>query len=876
MSLLVDDTLTWRRIAEHLDRGLELQGEDRESWLRELAEKEPLIAIKLRDLFVRHASLTSDGFLESPALHVLDYTEPMDGKRVGAYTVERLLGRGGMGEVWLASRSDGRFEGRCALKFLNTPIARPRLAERFHDEGRLLARLIHPNIARLLDAGVGENERPYLVLDYVDGEPIDRYCESHSLSIESRVKLFLDVVSAVAHAHANLVIHRDIKPTNVLVTREGVAKLLDFGVARLVRTDSAEDGTSLTRDMAMTPEYAAPEQFLGSVPSTATDVYQLGRLLYVLLVGRHPLPTKGTPAERLKASLSARMPLASELTKGATRRALRGDLDAILAKATRKDPEERYTTAAAMRDDLARYLNREPVSARRGGALYLALRFVQRHWAPVLATSLVVVGLCIAVVIIAAERDRAAALARNNSAVTYFLGALMTEAAAVDKPMTLNDIVTRGEQLALANKGDDPEGLAAILLVIAGYRDAVDDHVKALSLVDRGLQVLGESRDEDLRIRLVCQRALISAQMEPPEASIRAIASELDHAGSGTMSRAECLFARGLIANIQHDGPNAVRYLTESIAELRASKLGTRSLEATQLSVIASAYREAGQIAAAIENFQQALKMYTDLGMELSEQALTTRNNLAVTYLTAGMPRSAFEIQDEAFRLMPKSGQTLANQARVFNRARSLDDLGRYAEAMAAYEGGVAGAIEAHNRSLHISLLLAMANASRQMGNTAAAQGYLAQLADRLGPSEPADSFFSIRAALSRGLLDLALNKVDEAEAEFARASIKERTKPTTIEIRLGQAEAALLKGNATAATEHAREALSIATPLQGGVPWSNLTGRSWLMLGRALQSAGDNAQAHKAFESAVKHLSNTVDPDHPALLRARALASGQ
>src|SRR5262249_45830512 len=154
----------------------------------------------------------------SPALLVLEQSEPrpMVGKRVGAYTVERLLGRGGMGEVWLASRSDGRFEGHCALKFLDSSAVRPKLADRFRHEGRLLARLIHPNIARLLDAGVGEDERPYLVLEYVDGEPIDQYCESHALTLGARVKLFLDVVAAVAHAHAKLVIHRDIKPNNVL------------------------------------------------------------------------------------------------------------------------------------------------------------------------------------------------------------------------------------------------------------------------------------------------------------------------------------------------------------------------------------------------------------------------------------------------------------------------------------------------------------------------------------------------------------------------------------------------------------------------------------------------------------------------------------
>ena len=215
----------------------------------------------------------------------------MDGKQVGAYTIDRLLGSGGMGEVWLASRSDGRFEAQCAIKFLTASAAQPKLVERFRYEAALLARLGHPHIARLLDAGATTDGRQFLVLEYVDGMHIDEYCKLNALPVRARVRLFLDAVAAVAHAHTHLIVHRDLKPSNVLVTRDGTVKLLDFGIAKLLDPEQTPGDGTTTRveEIAVTPEYAAPEQLLGDMTSTATDVYQLGMLLYVLLAGRHPL-----------------------------------------------------------------------------------------------------------------------------------------------------------------------------------------------------------------------------------------------------------------------------------------------------------------------------------------------------------------------------------------------------------------------------------------------------------------------------------------------------------------------------------------------------------------------------------------------------------
>jgi eukaryotic-like serine/threonine-protein kinase len=294
----------------------------------------------------------------------------------------------------LASRSDGRFERRVAIKFLNFALATEGNAERFKREGSILGRLAHPHIAELIDAGVTSNGSPYLVLEYVEGDSIDRYCNSRQLHLVARVRLFLDVVSAVAQAHANLIVHRDIKPSNVLVRNDGQVKLLDFGVAKILAEQTGlDEATSLTRNDggALTPQFAAPEQVTGGTISTATDVYGLGVLLYLLLTGQHPAgAATGSPAQLVKAIVdtetvrpSGVVTAAAAEERSASRdklsRQLRGDIDTILGKALKKNPQERYASVTAFGDDLRRYLANEPISARPDTFAYRARKFARRN-----------------------------------------------------------------------------------------------------------------------------------------------------------------------------------------------------------------------------------------------------------------------------------------------------------------------------------------------------------------------------------------------------------------------------------------------------------------------------------------------------------------
>jgi serine/threonine protein kinase len=386
----------WQELSPQLDQALALSEEGRAVWLSALRLQRADLAETIERLLTEHRVLVRERFLDREAVELR--TGASTGRIVGVYRLISEIGQGGMGSVWLAERSDGRFERRAAIKFLHPALIARGSAERFKREGRILGRLAHSQIAALIDAGITENGEPFLVLEYVEGDPIDKYCDDRALDVEARILLFLDVLSAVAHAHSNLIVHRDIKPSNVLVRHDGQVKLLDFGIAKLLEMDeTSSDATQLTLEngAALTPKFAAPEQLAGGAISTATDVYALGVLLYVCLAGRHPAgPGPHTPAELVKAIAETEPARASDTlaladaesisAKRATtseklRRQLRGDLDTILAKALKKDPSERYASVAAFGDDLRRYLRHEPISARPDAVSYRLRKYARRH-----------------------------------------------------------------------------------------------------------------------------------------------------------------------------------------------------------------------------------------------------------------------------------------------------------------------------------------------------------------------------------------------------------------------------------------------------------------------------------------------------------------
>ena len=394
MSTLSPDR--WREISLYLDEVLSLPEDKREDWLISFRAQRPEIAKLVEDLLKEHRSLSNEQFLERSPVPA-SFDSSLAGQKIGAYTLLSPIGRGGMGSVWLAERSDGRFERRVAVKFLNFSVAATGGAERFKREGKILGQLAHPHIAELIDAGVTGNGEPYLILENVEGQDIAEYCDERKLDIQSRIRLFLDVLSAVSHAHANLVVHRDIKPSNVLVSRDGQVKLLDFGIAKLLADDAGLGrATLLTVEGggALTPQFAAPEQITGGSVTTATDVYTLGVLLYLLLTGQHPVGPETSSAVQLVKAIVETEPQRPSLAVAVAdtqiaeqrsaapeklRRQLRGDLDTIVLKALKKSPAERYSSVTALASDLQRYLKHLPISARPDTLSYRARKYVRRH-----------------------------------------------------------------------------------------------------------------------------------------------------------------------------------------------------------------------------------------------------------------------------------------------------------------------------------------------------------------------------------------------------------------------------------------------------------------------------------------------------------------
>jgi serine/threonine protein kinase/Tol biopolymer transport system component len=470
----------WHALSPHLDELLEMTDDERSTWLSSLQSENPTLAYQLEILLREHRVLSEEGFLEASASE-LPGDRGLAGQILGVYTLVSQIGHGGMGTVWLAERSDGRFERRVAVKVLNIALMGKGGEERFKREGRILGRLTHPHIAELMDAGVSPAGQPFLVLEYVEGDHIDRYCDQNSLGVRSRVRLFLDVLRAVAQAHANLIVHRDLKPSNILVRTDGQAKLLDFGIAKLLECEgpSGEAPLTLEGGRALTPEYAAPEQLKGEAVTAATDVYASGVLLYALLTGQHPAGAgPHTPAGLLKAILDTEPPRPSEIVartlaneeasvtnarrRGTTPdklvRLLRGDLDTIVAKALKKDPRERYPSIKAFADDLHRYLRHEPIAARPDAIAYRAGKFVRRHRNSVAAALLAMVAL-----IGTALFTRF--FPRRPEPLPHFNQQKLT-ANAEDSPVFSAAISPDGKYLGYA----DPQGIHLQFLATGGVR----------------------------------------------------------------------------------------------------------------------------------------------------------------------------------------------------------------------------------------------------------------------------------------------------------------------------------------------------------------------------------------------------------------------
>ncbi|MEO8836909.1 MAG: serine/threonine-protein kinase, partial [Caldimonas sp.] len=516
MTTSISDPQGWAEAMAAFDAWSGMDPTARDAWLASLAAASPELHARVA-LLVRADQDAEDGAFLGPDIAV---DPPPDdglrGRRLGPWLIERLIGRGGMGQVWLARRTDGLYDGLAAIKLMRLSTIDAGANARFAREGQLLGRLSHPNIARLLDAGVTTDGERYLVLEYVDGERIDRYCDAQRYTVAQRIALFVVVCQAVAHAHENLVVHRDLKPSNIFVTRDGQVKLLDFGVAKLLDNDAGSigDASELTRSQgaAMTPEYASPEQLSGGAVTTATDVYCLGLVLFGLLNGARPFGGPGSatplgeshdrtdpkPLWSLPADTDAAEAIATArgTHPAALRKALHGDVAAVISMAIKADPAERYRSVPDFADDLQRTLDQRPIAARRDSAPYRATKFVRRHWFGAGATALIALAIAAGVTGTLVKQREAEQQAREAErqteravAVKRFLIDLFGEARSAVKTggtqareATLNDVLSAGVNRIGRSFVKQPEIRDEIFEVLGDLYSETDDREKMTSI----------------------------------------------------------------------------------------------------------------------------------------------------------------------------------------------------------------------------------------------------------------------------------------------------------------------------------------------------------------------------------------------------------
>lgn len=468
---------SWARIEALVDELLDLEPEARPEALERARETDSDLAAQAERLLTAMDGggdlLDSPLFVSSPELvagATEDAARDRSGTLLGPYRLVRVLGRGGMGVVYLAERADEEFDKRVAVKLMPRGLESDEAIRRFRIERQVLARLEHPNIARLLDGGVTDEGYPYLVMELVEGRPIDLYCDEEQLGLEPRLRLLLDVCAAVLYAHQSLVVHRDLKPGNILVTAEGGVKLLDFGVAKLL--DEAPETESHTRFQPRTAAYASPEQLANRPVSTASDVYSLGVVLYRLLTRALPhevrasSEARGTRTGTTTGSPPA-PPRPSEAAERSARRGeripwqrrLAGDLDRILLEALADEPAERYPTAAALAEDLHRFLNGLPVSAQEPTVGYRLRKFVTRHRTGVVISLATVLALAATLVVALWQADRARTEAQRAERVAGLLSGLFADAdpwAPTSGEVTVPELLDRGVERVRGELADDP------------------------------------------------------------------------------------------------------------------------------------------------------------------------------------------------------------------------------------------------------------------------------------------------------------------------------------------------------------------------------------------------------------------------------------
>jgi len=856
---------SWQLASPFLDEVLDLDEEQREVWL----QRHPDLAAAMRSILTEHSALNREGFLETRSF-ALPNDPVQAGQAAGVYTLLSQIGQGGMGVVWLAERNDGRFERKVAVKFLSLKLD-GRDEERFRREARLLSRLSHPHIAELLDAGMNTFSQPYLVLEYVDGMHIDKYCAETSLSIRGRIILFLDVALAVAHAHANLIVHRDIKPSNVLVDRQGRVKLLDFGIAKWIDTEGLTEGTQ-----ALSPEYAAPEQLKSEPVTVATDVFMLAGLLYLILTGQKPIGIgPHSSASLVQAVVHTEPPPMSKLAPE-----LRGDLDTIVAKALKKVPGERYVSVDAMADDLRRYLSHRPIAARPDSAAYRISKFVRRNRLVVALGAIAILAMIsglFATIVQARraneERDFAFRQLERAEAINDLNSFVLSDAAPLGKPFTVNELLQRAEAIVGQQTG---AGRLDLLISIGRQYWTQDEDAKARRVLE---EAYGISQSPLAACALASSLARGVEQSRASaliEEGLKGVGQEPRH----LLDRVFCLARAAEVARNQGASGKAIGYITDAQTLLGTSSFSTGLLPLRLAMDLAEGYRVAGRHAEAADAFARAEKELAALGRDRTQTAGTLLNNWALTLSQLGLPLEAESRFLRAIEIakVGKDDRSVSSML-LLNYARALRDLGRLPEASKFAERAYDRAQAATQQVVINQALILRGSIYRDANDFRRSNEMFSEVEPLLRKALPAGhmAFASIS-------LEKAMNAQAAGDLAAARALVNGARGITEAAIAAGRqgkdfmptllvksARLALLESRPALAVEESKRAIALLKASFPTVRHSSNLGRAFLASGLALEAQGKAGEARNDFAEASKHLEFALGANHPDTKSARS-----
>jgi tetratricopeptide (TPR) repeat protein/tRNA A-37 threonylcarbamoyl transferase component Bud32 len=822
----------WPQFSALLYAALDLPLEGRAHWLDSLAPEHAHLRAGLERVLKSAARQDISAFLQEPVIPDSECSEFAPGQSIGPYTLERELGRGGMGEVWLAARSDGTLDRRIALKLPHAHLLAGALRQRFERERNILASVSHPHIAALYDAGVSDGGYPYLAMEWIEGTPITTYCREARTSLEGRLQLLRQVLDAVNHAHSRLIAHRDLKPANILVTADGRVKLLDFGIAKLLSEETEGAATELTRlsGRAITPDYAAPEQICGQPITTAVDLYALGVVMFELLTGTRPFNSaNGARAASTDAPLASRQ-VAGEQSQfvggfaaARLRKALAGDLDAIIAKALETDPLRRYRSAEAFAEDIDRYRRHEPISALRIGRLMLVAKWVRRHRVASALTAGLVLALLLGATGVAWEAMRAQREAR-----------LALDAAQRGEQEARREKATK-DFLVSVFKASDPR-IAA---------DKPRGAITAKELLDVSSQRIEKefSHDPDTKIELLGILADIYMVLDETEQALRLVQEQVGLARL-TDGPASAVVINGLL--MEADGQSSLAHYSDALRVLDQAD---------------SLLKQAGLDA----SVQRAFWWYEKAGALISNGSLQEQRKAALEHAVELYAAVAPRDRNFPHALSDLGGfyysaNDYPKAKEYLRRAIAVDESGVDPDAahltslysnlgkLLTSTGELSGAVDAFQRASAMALV-AYGQDNRYYWTATA---HWARALHLLGEHRQANEMFNRLMPL----LPPGSSPYRNAEEEEAAARVKEVYATSLLAEGLAPAAIPVLE-MVLAEFAHARRDSSSELRVRG-------------LLGQAYGRAGRTAQARRCFEEVSKVLFATLPADNPRVLTMR------